>query len=427
MRGVKTKMSGTAVIKHTGISEEEFEIKKGDKVVKANELVQFEKLLAKEIAYLENNIVISSPELVERDLDSEFVELMDTVSIQVPAILEGKDFTFGDDIVIQDYKNGKINIVMDKFFDVSVKFTQRQLDQALEKGYSKVIRSMSVAIRQKLDTYTAERIKNRTSGFLGTSGTTPDAIGDITGSELLLNLENAPDENRAIVLDSYAKEKLIQLPEYKNLDMTGSTSGLFNSTLGKKFTLQHYSTNNVPTHVAGGFATLAATTYVATCVLANNGLLSGSLIPYSVLTITESGGASVLKLLAGDIAEFKDDAGNDIQAIVLEDSVAAIAGVVSVKILALSVAVSAKALTFPDHTTGASVRNLIWQKTGVTVVARPIQPAEGMKSISMSTEEGYPLRLTYGYDIVKKEMTLSMDTAVKCEVVDTRVVKALLG
>lgn len=412
------------------------EIIKGDTTIrysqisKSNELNQFIKLLTDQIAQLENEIVISSPDLVTRDLDGQFVELNQEIDIETEAVLEGKDFTFGNNVVVQDYQKGLRKIIMDKFFDVTVKFTSNELTQAVEGKQVKVLESMRKALRQKIDTYVAGILKNRTTGFVGTAGTTPTALSTLTAVERMLAVSNAPDMNRNGVMDHYMKEKMLLLDEFKNMQYTGSTAGLVNASLGKKYTLDLYSTNNIPTHTAGTFAT-GDTTFAVTADGANNSV-NTERIPYSVLVITaEDGATSASKtLLEGDLLTYTDDNNVVRQGVVLENAVANGSGVITVKVskpMPASTTVTAKALTFADHTAGASVRNLFWQKAGIQVVARPIQPYPDKLSISMKTTEGYPLRMSWGSDLNTKTTMLSMDCAVKGVVILPELITTALG
>jgi hypothetical protein len=400
-----------------------------ENIEKGNELNQFVKLLTGEVAHLESNIVMSSPDLISRDLDDQFVDLMDTVEIQIPAVFEGRSFKDGDTITPQDTKKGKVAVTLDEIFDVTVEFSSKELTDAVEAGASTIIRSMTIALRQKIDTYFANVIKNRTSRWIGSAGSTPNAITDLTGAELMLNIVNAPDMDRNLVIDSYAKEKFLQLPEFKNLDVSGSTAGLINSNLGRKFTLNMFTTNNVPVHTAGTYATNG----VAHVVTKTGVAKLDDHTPVTLLTITETSAPTPVDglLVEGDIFTYVDNASKTRYGIIAETPAgASVAGVISVKVitdLPAGDAVTAKALVFADKTVGGSVRNLIWQKSGVVGVSRPIRPFPDKVSVSLYTPEGYPLRLTWGSDQLTKKNLLSLDTIVKGVVVRPELVKGMLG
>ena len=186
------KKSGNTITKATGFdqTDREIEVVQKDGTIKktiTNDIVQMEKLLAREIGALESSIVISSGELVTRDLDTDFVDLEgDTVFIRKPATLTGQDFTIGEATVPQDYENSKIGIVMDEFIDVSITITQKEIMEMLESGRSSAISAMFRAMRQKIDNKTAIGIKNGVSGYMGSSGVTLSAITAITALERML-------------------------------------------------------------------------------------------------------------------------------------------------------------------------------------------------------------------------------------------------
>ena len=401
-------------------------------ISKGNELNQFVKLLTNELAHLENNIVISSPQLITRDLDNQFVDLNDTVEIQLPAILRAKNYTDGDEVEIQDVKKSKYRVTLDKYLDVSVAFTTGELTAALEKGESSVIRSMTVAMRQGIDEYIANVIKNRTSGYYGVSGTTPNTIKHLTAMERMLNVENCPNENRVAVIDSFAKEEFLNLEEFKNMQYTGSTAGLFQSSMGSKFTLNMLTTNNVPIHEAGTYATNGVT---HTVTRGANGKLEGSLLPYTPLTITEKSTTPVDGILKeGDIFKYEDATGKKYMGVVAldpdESEPTSTSGVITIKCVPAipeGVVVTDTPLEFADKTTGGSVRNLVWQKSGVYACARPLRPYRNGQSISISSPENYPMRLSWGVDFKTKRTMLSMDMVLKGDVVRPELVKTMLG
>jgi len=390
-----------------------------------NVINQFTKLLSQEMAHLENKIVLSSGDVVMRDLDGEFVEKNKTIEVTIPPVITPVSFTDGDTITPVNYAEQKRAVTLDVMYTADLAFSSDDLTQALERGYSPQIRSCVVGLRQIIDTYMAGIIYKGAYAYGGTSGTTPDGMDDIAGAELLLNLNKAPEENRHFVVDATAKSKLIQLDSFKNFSASGSTEGLRKSSMGEKYGFNMLSTNNIPTHTAGGYTALADVT--GTVVVSNNSTMTDG-TPYSSIVLTSSAGTSTATLLVGDLMTFENEAGVDQKAIVLETTASAISGVVTAKISpAQTGATTANAVTFPDVTARSSVRNLAIQKGAVVLASRPLTPYPDKTSISISTPEGIPLRLTFDSNTLAKTTYISVDCLIKGVVVRPELLATWLG
>jgi len=115
-------------------------------------------------------------------------------------------------------------------------------------------------------------------------------------------------------------------------------------------------------------------------------------------------GTSFTKLSKGDI--FTLDAH---QYVVTEETAAAVAGVVTVKVYpavhAALADIPVKTVAFVDD----HVANLMFHKNAFALVSRPLEkPLGGVESYSM-TVDGVSVRVTMGYNQDKKKNVISMD------------------
>jgi hypothetical protein len=101
-------------------------------------------------------------------------------------------------------------------------------------------------------------------GYTGTAGTTPFAIGagnfpnsptDAVNLRKTLNKQLAPPDSRRAVLSLDAEANALALPAFANFEQTGDQGVKIEGRLGRKFGLDWYYDQAVPTHTAGTITT----------------------------------------------------------------------------------------------------------------------------------------------------------------------------
>jgi hypothetical protein len=136
-------------------------------------------------------------------------------------------------------------------------------------------------------------------GYAGTAGTTPFAIGsgnfpnsptDAVNLRKTLNKQLAPPDSRRAVLSLDAEANALALPAFANFEQTGDVGVKIEGRLGRKFGLDWYYDQAVPTHTAGTITT-GLIAKAATAVAAG--------VKSFLATTAASTGACAL--LAGDI------------------------------------------------------------------------------------------------------------------------------
>lgn len=364
----------------------------------ANNLLSMQIIAREALPILMDNLLM--PNLIHKDYSNDFANVGDTVQVKRPAVFTAKDFDPATGVEIQDVNNGKILVTIDKWSDISTEVTSKELALDIADFKREVLEPAMVGLAEKINTEGLELYKD-IPYFSGTAGTTPDALTDISDIRKMLNTNKVPSSMRNAVWDVDADAKFTQLDALVNVDKSGSPAALREGSIGRVYGLDNYYSQAVATHTAGGYTALADVT--STVDVDNNATATDGRA-YSVATLTSAAGASTAKLLKGDLL-----VADGVQYVVIEDTLAAVDGVVSAKIYpALSADITDEATTFPDVTARGHVANLGFHKNAFAFVTRALPLPTDKESYSVSYN-GITLRVVYGYDQKYKKNMLSLD------------------
>lgn len=349
---------------------------------------------------LRENEVMSR--LVSRDYDEKIADKGDTVQIKVPNVFDAKDFDQTGTIVAQSIVEGKRLLTLDKIKDVSVTLSSKEKTLNINNFTEQVVNPAIEALARKVDQDLMSMYK-----FIpyhtGTSGTTPSTLDAFAQANKILNANKCPvNTDKVGVWDEEADAKFCTLDALVNAEKSGSTETLKMGSIGKVFRIQNYMDQNVITHTAGGYTSLADVNGVITA--ADNGETSYK-IPYSQIVLTSTAGAATTSLKAGDLLV----AGTR-QFTVIEDTANAVAGVVTAKVYpALSANMTSTAITFPDKTSRAHTANLVFHPRAFVFANRPLTTDLGGVECAVATIDGISVRVIRGFDQDTKEEKISFD------------------
>lgn len=218
------------------------------------------------LAILENNKVMSG--LANKSYAQEWgimpngYERGATVPIVLPANFVAENWD-GSSATAQTATESVINMTLSNTDIVQVPVSMSVADQTymietFNGGNSfapafiqRVLNPMVEALTQKIDADLCEDFAKGTPYYYGTAGTTPSNVSDITGIRKILNNNKAPFQNRALVLDSDADAKMLELGDFHKVNEAGTSLALNEAMLGRKFGFDTYMDQNVYTHTAG--------------------------------------------------------------------------------------------------------------------------------------------------------------------------------
>jgi len=354
------------------------------------------------LAILQDQLVF--PALINKEYSGTFMKKGDTIQVKRPAVYVADEF--GGTINLQDINPFPVLVTMNHHADVSVEWTSKEAAMELDDLEEDVLRPALVAIAEKVNNDGLDLYK-WVGSYNGTAGTTPDGLEDIKDIRVTLNKAKAPMMDRYGVWNPDADGELSIVDAIVSAEKSGSTAALREGAIGKIQGINNYMTQAIKTHTAGLYTALADVT--GTIVVANNAVDTLTGLTYSSVVLTSAAGASTATLLQGDLLTFADENGKTYKVTVIENTSAAVAGVVTAKVFpAVEVAVTANAVTFADVTSGGHVANLGFYKDAFGFVTAPLMQAEGADS-AVVNYGGLSIRVVKAYDITTKETTMSLD------------------
>jgi len=351
-------------------------------------------LIAREaLIRLRNALVMKM--LIHTDYSNEYKKLGDTITVKKPATYIADEFD--GTINLQEITESSVQVTLDHIADVSVNWTSKERALNLDDFADQVLTPAMEAIAQKIDTDIHKTVYKDVPYFIGVAGTTPDGLDDFANLRKELFKRGVPGADRRAVWDPDADAKFSILDAIVNAEKSGSTAALREGSIGRIQGLENYMTQNVQTHVAGGYSVLADVTITAGAAGATS------------IELTSAAGTSIAKLLKGDLFTLDGK-----QYVVTADTANAVAGVIAAVGIypALPVAfgdLTDDAVTFADVTAGGHVANLGFHRNAFAFVQRPLEPPMGGAESYTTEFEGISLRVTSGYDMSTKKEIVSID------------------
>lgn len=347
-------------------------------------------IVAKEaLMALESNLTMSN--LVHRDFDSEFAQVGDTISIRKPARFTAKNFTGATEA--QDITEGSVPVKLDRFRDVTVNVTSKQMTLDIKDFSEQVVKPAMAAIAQAIDTdLLAVGIA---SAGKPVSMSNPAAIQDIANIGKVLDINKVPRDNRNLVMHPTHLYSYNTLDNLAKLSYSGDSQALREAEIGKIYTMSSFMSQNCPDTAAATAGTVTA--FKATAVKnAKEFAVTGA----TPATGTFKAGDQVI--VGGYLYTVADDV-----------TLASGAGTLKVteKVPnAIETAVDGKHIIKP-HSLG-------FHRNGLALVTRALALPMGAPNSSIASENGLGVRVVYDYDTTTKQDKISFDILYGIAVLD---------
>lgn len=334
---------------------------------------------------LENNLVMGN--LVNRSYSNEFkAKVGDTITVRKPVTFQVNEFE--EDIKLQNINESGVDVKMDKLLDVSFPVDSRDLTLSIDRFSERYIVPAMTAFAQDIDSRLT-KLALDIPYFTGTAGTAPDSVAHITAVRKIMNDNKVPMAGRNLVLDTAADAKLLELDAFNRVDASGTSDAIVNAILGRKFGFDCYMDQNIASISGSDFVGTAPKLSVA----ADEGATSLTITDTTLTGTVKKG--SLLKV-AGTTQTF----------VVTEDATAAgNAAVLKVyPAVADGLPQDAAVTVITDHTA-----NVAFHKNAFSLVSVPLDKPMGESKSAITSYNGLGLRVTYGYDITKKQDIISID------------------
>lgn len=351
---------------------------------------------------LHSNMVMAG--LVYTDYKNEFKQQGDTIQVKKPAVFIADEF--GGTINLQDIGESSVLVKLDKIADVSVEVSSKELTLNIEDFGTQILDGALLAIAEKIDQDICGLYKD-IPNYSGAGGVTPSTLADISNAMLVMNNNKVPMASRNVVWDPYAQAKLVTLDALSDASKSGSTAALREASMGRVMGFDNYMDQNIKTHVAGAYSALTDVSGAGTK-------------DQTTIALTSTAAASTAKLLAGDVFTV-----NGCQYVATEDTLAAVAGAVTVKVYpAVKETFSAKAVSFGKSHTAS----LAFHKNALALVSRPMEPPMGGANSYVATSPtGLSIRVVMGYNMTTKTNMISIDILYGVKSVYPELAERILG
>jgi hypothetical protein len=158
-----------------------------------------------------------------------------------------------------------VQIVLDQWYKTEFHLNDKEMGE-VDKNQSFYPMQVSEAVRALANNVNSAvfALYKDIYGYTGTAGTTPFAIGsgnfpnsptDAINLRKVLNAQLAPPDNRRAVLSLDAEANALALPAFSNFEQTGDPAVKIEGRMGRKFGLDWYYDQAIPTHTAGTITT----------------------------------------------------------------------------------------------------------------------------------------------------------------------------
>lgn len=346
-----------------------------------NKLLTPQVIANEALLVLESNLTMAN--LVHRDYSKEFVEVGDTITVRKPAKFVAKNFI--GEIEEQDISEGSVEVKMDRYRDVSVNVSSKEMTLDIKDFSKQVIEPALTAIAQAVDidllTVGIEKAGSKVS-----VSATP-VITDIANVAKALDKKKAPrDKNRNLVLAVDTMYKYNTLDNFAKVCYKGDSEALKEAEIGKVYTMNSFMSQNAPENTSATAGT--ATAYKVTCT---KGATQFTVSDGSAKTGTIKAGDKLI--VNGYLFEVAED-------LTLADGAGTLK--VTEKIpFTISTAVSAMIIN--------KAHSLGFHRNGLALVTRALELPAGASKAAIASADGLAVRVVYGYDQETKKDKISFD------------------
>lgn len=223
----------------------------------ANTLLTSDVIARQALATLYETAVMAG--LVHRDAENEFAaKVGDTITIRKPATFTAEEYVRANGITIQDGTEAGVPVVLNHFADVSFAVTSEDLTLSIQNFNEQLLAPAMEAIAQKIDT-----------DLLGLRSDIVQEVGNGAGLETwddpkalvdagrVLTQKSVPMTERRAVEGPLTAAAWLKDPLFHQADQSGSTAGLVEASIGRKFGFDNYQTQHiaVPNPQGAGIST----------------------------------------------------------------------------------------------------------------------------------------------------------------------------
>ncbi len=267
------------------------------------------KILARGLMSLREQAIMTR--LVNTDYSKDAANKGDTINVPVPTAMTASAVTpASTPPAIGGITPTTTPIVLDQWQEASFHLTDKEMGE-IDQNQSFLPMQVQEALRAIVNAINADVHSKykKIGGYVGTAGTTPFGSGVLTlsatNARKVLNKQLCPLSSRRAVLNYDAEAAALELAAFQDADKAGGTGVKIEGQIGRKFGIDWYTDDQVPTHTAGTITTgliakastavaVGATSFVATTAASTGAcaLLAGDVIAIGSETYSLSANAT---------------------------------------------------------------------------------------------------------------------------------------
>lgn len=347
---------------------------------------------------LKANLVMAN--LVHKDYSKEFVKVGDTITIRKPAKFVAKNFT--GETSNQDVTEGSAIVKMDRFRDVTVQVTSKEMTLNIQDFSEQVVTPAMQAIAQAIDedllAVGLEHAKHVVPG--NAKATKPEDIGNMAK---LFDIAKVPVANRNLTMHPTHKYRYAMSDNMSKVSESGSEKALREAEIGKVYSFNTYMDQNCPD---APVETGTATEYKVTAV-------SGE----EKVKLTD------VKAATGTVKKGDSFIVDGYKYTIIEDATAVGGTIETVKI---DQPVHAN-LNAKDALLIKAPNSLAFHRNGIALVTRNLSLPMGASQAYIASEDGLGIRVVMDYDMKHKIDTISFDIIYGIKELDEEMIGKIVG
>lgn len=347
------------------------------------------------LAVLLNSLVMAN--LVHRDYSNEFVNVGDTITIRKPAKFVAQNFTGTTED--QDATEGSVDVKMDRFRDITVPVTSREMTLNINDFSSQIITPAMQAIAQAVDEDLAA-VALQKAGFT-INGNTTKPLDDLAQADKNFNIRKVPKAMRRAVLNPTHQYRYIS-GDLSNAAYANSTDALREAALGRLYGFDTFMDQNMPSSGNAG----TATAFKVTAVKGESKVALSSVTAASA-TI-KNGDYFIIDGYLYAFTEDKTAASGAIGTININQKIH-------------------KSFTETEAVVIRNPESAVFHRNGIALVTRNLELPMGANNAAYASADGIGVRVVYDYDIKTKTDRVSFDLIYGIKELDTNMIGKIAG
>lgn len=338
-------------------------------------------IIAKEaLMLLKGNLGVST--LVHNDYSNEFVKVGDTVTVRKPATFKAKNFT--GETSAQDVAEGSVAVKMDRFRDVTVEITSKEMTLDLVDFSKQIVAPAMKAIAEQIDTDVLATLVAGAGKSVSVSS--PAVISDVANVGKELDISKAPRDDRHLILPPELLYKYNTLDNFAKVAYKGDSEALKDSEVGKVYTCDTFMSQYCPINESATAGTVTAYKVTGTVDTKQFTVSAGS---PATGTIKKGD-----KLIVNGYLYTCDE----------DLTLASGAGTLKVAEEIAATITTAVSVTIVNKAHGVG-----FHRNGCTFVTRNLELPMGNKNAHVESADGISVRVVFDYDAKHKKDTISFD------------------